>query len=292
MWDRLDGLCGTTRTSTPDIRGTYGPGLSSALLATVSVLQFLLNRSHWQAADSVRCRIDFQYALALVWENVNTHLTAGMRRYTADRERLTVVQLPPYALHLNPVDSLGSVLRRTCQANRAFADPDDRITAIRRASTDTTPSTAAAPAPDYANRHDDVTHSWSVIVGQGAKRAAYVLAVDALHVHAGKARHLGPVRDHLLAGRPTDGEADHAVGVVKAVLDDLSGSLHWMDVTEVHGEYQPELLTGERVGVILLLARIATGHGCKDAGTVVGESLVNSDPFDCRTHALPSGREA
>jgi len=156
----------------------------------------------------------------------------------------------------------------------------------------TTSSTAASPAPDYANHHDDVTHSWSVMVGQGAKRAAYVLAVDALYVHAGKARHFGPVRDHFLAGRPTDGEADHAVGVVKAVLDDLSSFLHRMDPTEVHGEYQPELLTGERMGVILLLARIATGHSCEDAGTVVGESLVGSDPFDCRIHALLSGREA
>ena len=70
--------------------------------------------------------------IVLVWENLNTHLTAGMRRYTADREWLTVIQLPPYAPHLNPVESLWSVLRRISQANRAFADPDDLITAIRR----------------------------------------------------------------------------------------------------------------------------------------------------------------
>ncbi|MFG2369812.1 transposase [Streptomyces mirabilis] len=39
--------------------------LSPAQLATVNVLQFLLNVSDRQAADAVRCRIDFKYALAL-----------------------------------------------------------------------------------------------------------------------------------------------------------------------------------------------------------------------------------
>jgi transposase len=68
----------------------------------------------------------------LVWDNLNTHLTAGMRRYTADRDWLTVYQLPPYAPDLNPVESLWSVLRRTTTANGAFADQNDLITAIRR----------------------------------------------------------------------------------------------------------------------------------------------------------------
>ncbi|WP_243659407.1 DDE endonuclease [Streptomyces sp. BK205] len=34
--------------------------------------------------------------------------------------------------HLNPVECLWSVLRRTSQANRAFADPDHLITASQR----------------------------------------------------------------------------------------------------------------------------------------------------------------
>ncbi|MFG2441028.1 transposase [Streptomyces sp. NPDC048508] len=63
---------------------------------------------------------------------LNTHLTAGMRRYIADRDWLTVYQLPPYAPDLNPVESIWSVLRRTTTANRAFADPDDLFTAVRR----------------------------------------------------------------------------------------------------------------------------------------------------------------
>ncbi|WP_443075642.1 transposase [Streptosporangium sp. NBC_01469] len=40
--------------------------------------------------------------------------------------------LPTYAPDLNPVEGVWSVLRRTTQANRAFTDPHDLITAIRQ----------------------------------------------------------------------------------------------------------------------------------------------------------------
>ncbi|MGM7440088.1 transposase [Streptomyces griseoincarnatus] len=55
-----------------------------------------------------------------------------MRRYIAERDWLTVFQLPPYALDFNSVEGIWSVLRRTITANRAFADPDEMITAVRR----------------------------------------------------------------------------------------------------------------------------------------------------------------
>ncbi|CAL9490615.1 hypothetical protein SUDANB126_03233 [Streptomyces sp. enrichment culture] len=45
--------------------------------------------------------------IVLVWDNLNTHLSAGMRRCIADRDRLTVFQLPPYAPDLNPVEASG-----------------------------------------------------------------------------------------------------------------------------------------------------------------------------------------
>jgi transposase len=70
--------------------------------------------------------------IVLVWDNLNTPLTAGMRRYIAERDWLTVYQLPPYAPDLNPVEGIWSVLRRTTTANRAFADPEDLITAVQR----------------------------------------------------------------------------------------------------------------------------------------------------------------
>ncbi|WP_225878864.1 transposase [Spongiactinospora rosea] len=32
--------------------------------------------------------------IVLVWDNVNTHLAAGMRRYVAERDWLTIYRLP------------------------------------------------------------------------------------------------------------------------------------------------------------------------------------------------------
>ena len=66
MWvrDRLDGLW-----RDEDFAGWYSrdgrPGLSPAQLATVSVLQFVLDLSDRQAAEAVRCRTGFKYALGL-----------------------------------------------------------------------------------------------------------------------------------------------------------------------------------------------------------------------------------
>jgi hypothetical protein len=67
-----------------------------------------------------------------VWGNLNIHLTAGMCRYVADCDRLTVFQLLPYAPGFSPVEGIRSVLRRTVTADRAFAGPEGLITAVRR----------------------------------------------------------------------------------------------------------------------------------------------------------------
>ncbi|WP_425329111.1 IS1182 family transposase [Streptomyces eurocidicus] len=74
MWvrDRLDGLW-----QDEDFEAWYPrdgrPGLSPAQLATVCVLQFLLNLSDRQAAEAVRCRLDFKYALALELDDPGFH---------------------------------------------------------------------------------------------------------------------------------------------------------------------------------------------------------------------------
>ncbi|BAU87306.1 transposase IS4 family protein [Streptomyces laurentii] len=49
------------------------PGLPPAQLATVCVLQLLLGLSDRQAADAVRCRIDFKYALAMELDDPGFH---------------------------------------------------------------------------------------------------------------------------------------------------------------------------------------------------------------------------
>ncbi|MFJ4649646.1 IS630 family transposase [Nocardia sp. NPDC088792] len=68
--------------------------------------------------------------LVVVWDNLNTHLTPGMRQFAADHDWLTVYQLPAYAPDLNPVEVIWSLLRRS-MANTAFTDPDHLIAAIR-----------------------------------------------------------------------------------------------------------------------------------------------------------------
>lgn len=49
------------------------PSLSPAQLATVCVLQFLLGLSDRQAAEAVRCRIDFKYAMAMELDDPGFH---------------------------------------------------------------------------------------------------------------------------------------------------------------------------------------------------------------------------
>jgi transposase len=74
MWvrDQLEGLW-----SDEDFADWYPrdgrPGLSPARLATVCVLQYLLDLSDRQAAEAVRCRIDFKYALALDLDDPGFH---------------------------------------------------------------------------------------------------------------------------------------------------------------------------------------------------------------------------
>jgi transposase len=69
--------------------------------------------------------------IVLIWDNLNTHLTAGMREFTADRPWLTVFQLPSYAPDLNPVEGVWSLLRRGWLSNTAFTTPDHLIQTIR-----------------------------------------------------------------------------------------------------------------------------------------------------------------
>ena len=90
MWvrDRLDGLW-----CDEDFADWYPrdgrPGLSPAQLATVCVLQFLLGLSDRQAAEAVRCRIDFKYALAMELDDPGFHhsVLADFRDRLAEGDR-------------------------------------------------------------------------------------------------------------------------------------------------------------------------------------------------------------
>ena len=51
--------------------------------------------------------------LVVVWDNLNTHLSAAMKELIAARDWLTVFQLPTYAHELNPVELVWSHLKRS-----------------------------------------------------------------------------------------------------------------------------------------------------------------------------------
>jgi hypothetical protein len=63
----------------------------------------LLNAAHSQLGGPV----------VLVWDNLNTHVSAAMVEMVAARPWLTVFRLPPYAPELNPVERVWAHLKRS-----------------------------------------------------------------------------------------------------------------------------------------------------------------------------------
>ena len=51
--------------------------------------------------------------IVLVWDNLNTHVSAAMTHMVAARPWLTVFTLPPYAPELNPVERVWAHLKRS-----------------------------------------------------------------------------------------------------------------------------------------------------------------------------------
>jgi hypothetical protein len=51
--------------------------------------------------------------IVLVWDNLNTHVSAAMVELVAVRPWLTVFRLPPYAPELNPVERVWAHLKRS-----------------------------------------------------------------------------------------------------------------------------------------------------------------------------------
>ena len=66
--------------------------------------------------------------LVVIWDNLNTHVSAAMKELIAARDWLTVYQLPPYAHELNPVELVWSCLKRSL-ANLAKRNLD-QLTAL------------------------------------------------------------------------------------------------------------------------------------------------------------------
>ncbi|MFI0977757.1 transposase [Streptomyces sp. NPDC021093] len=69
--------------------------------------------------------------ITLIWDNRNVHKDTRLRAFANNHDWITIYYLPPYAPDLNPVEGIWSLLRRSCQANTAFADPEHLIGALR-----------------------------------------------------------------------------------------------------------------------------------------------------------------
>jgi putative transposase len=68
--------------------------------------------------------------IVLVWDGLNTHVSAGMRRLVAARPWLRVYQLPAYAPELNPVEAVWSHLKKSL-TNLAKRGVDQLLTLIK-----------------------------------------------------------------------------------------------------------------------------------------------------------------
>ena len=63
----------------------------------------LLDAAHQQLAGP----------LVVVWDNLNSHVSAAMTELIAARDWLTIYQLPPYAHELNPVEPAWPHMKRS-----------------------------------------------------------------------------------------------------------------------------------------------------------------------------------
>lgn len=68
--------------------------------------------------------------LVVVWDNLNTHISAAMGRLVAARPWLTTYRLPAYAPELNPVEAVWSHLKRSL-ANLANRTIDELAELVR-----------------------------------------------------------------------------------------------------------------------------------------------------------------
>ncbi|MCW3819511.1 transposase [Micromonospora sp. DR5-3] len=68
--------------------------------------------------------------MVLVWDNLNTHISAAMRQMIAARDWLHVIRLPAYAPDLNPTEQVWSHLKRSI-GNLAVRGVDHLLAIIR-----------------------------------------------------------------------------------------------------------------------------------------------------------------
>jgi hypothetical protein len=68
--------------------------------------------------------------LVVIWDNLNTHISAAMRKLIAARDWLHVIQLPAYAPDLNPTESVWSHVKHSL-GNLATTGVDHLAAVVR-----------------------------------------------------------------------------------------------------------------------------------------------------------------
>lgn len=68
--------------------------------------------------------------IVLIWDNLNTHISAAMRKLVAGRDWLHVIQLPAYAPDLNPTEGVWSHVKRS-MGNLATSSVDHLAAIVR-----------------------------------------------------------------------------------------------------------------------------------------------------------------
>jgi DDE superfamily endonuclease len=129
------------RGQTPVVKVTGGHNSRVSLAALICVkpghrprLIYRVHRRRTRGKDQRKGFTETDYAalldaahqqlggpLVLVWDNLNSHVSAAMTELITARDWLTVYQLPPYAHELNPVELVWSHLKRSL-ANLAKRD--------------------------------------------------------------------------------------------------------------------------------------------------------------------------
>lgn len=114
----------------------YKPGEKSRLIhrpRNPLLLADACKSFSWQDSRDllVRAHIQLGGPIAVVWDDLNTHLAAGPKRYEAKHDWLTTIRLPAYAPDLNPVEAVWSLVRGAT-ASTAFDTPDDLDRKLRR----------------------------------------------------------------------------------------------------------------------------------------------------------------
>ncbi|WP_323179156.1 transposase [Streptomyces sp. NBC_00320] len=79
----------------------------------------------------VRAHIQLGGPIVAVWDNLSTHLAAGLKQYEAEHDRLATISRPPSAPDLNPGEAVWSLVRRAT-TNTAFDTPDGLDSVLRR----------------------------------------------------------------------------------------------------------------------------------------------------------------